>query len=215
MGENRISILGSTLTDNQKIVFDLFVEAAAVNAPAPDNLTICDAISASSRSSAAKIVRILEDLDLIDVERFVNSRVVTIVATGAKTAWQGEKRTPARGTDLDAAKERERQKILRRSGGDIGGDFRFCQFIKGEASGRDFCGEPTTTDRFGARSTYCAHHHAICHTGYVYGSDDYGAARKIASEIPPEIPPEGSRSGADRLFGTFGRSSKKAGRISR
>jgi tRNA C32,U32 (ribose-2'-O)-methylase TrmJ len=84
----------------ESIVMRLLKDAAANGRPCPDNQTIARAIGAKSISSAARVVASLEQANFIVVDRSRNTRVVTIVATGAHTAPHPVSRGPQRADEL-------------------------------------------------------------------------------------------------------------------
>jgi hypothetical protein len=69
-----------------KVVMSLLSRAAEDGARCPNNPEIAYRIGAGSPASAARSVALLETMGLITVERGHMSRVVTIVATGKRTA---------------------------------------------------------------------------------------------------------------------------------
>jgi hypothetical protein len=73
------------------------LEAAAKNGSAcPSNEDICERVGASSPATGARLVSALETMGLIKVERFLQSRIVTIVDTGESTAIVHRTPRPAR-----------------------------------------------------------------------------------------------------------------------
>jgi hypothetical protein len=69
-----------------KIVMAMLNAAAERGDFCPDNATICTSIGGSSLSTGANIIKLLETMNLIRVDRGHRNRVVTIVATGKCTA---------------------------------------------------------------------------------------------------------------------------------
>jgi hypothetical protein len=67
-------------------VMRILVAAADAGEPCPSNLTIASAVGSSSMATGASCIALLESMNLISVERGNCSRVVTIVATGKRTA---------------------------------------------------------------------------------------------------------------------------------
>ncbi|WP_225205060.1 hypothetical protein [Novosphingobium huizhouense] len=67
-------------------VFALLVHAAEAHAPCPKNDEICGAIGASSTATAARMLDRLQAEGRIEVQRGNCNRVVTICATGKRTA---------------------------------------------------------------------------------------------------------------------------------
>jgi hypothetical protein len=78
--------MAKRLDGSEQVVFDLLVAAAAASEPCPSNETICRAVGARSLATGARFVAALEAAGVITVERAHKSRVVTIVATGNRTA---------------------------------------------------------------------------------------------------------------------------------
>lgn len=70
----------------ESVVFNMLNQAAERGDPCPSNDLICVALDASSPSRGSEVLHRLERKGLIKVERGTMSRVVTIVATGKRTA---------------------------------------------------------------------------------------------------------------------------------
>jgi SOS-response transcriptional repressor LexA len=70
----------------RKIMLDWFRHCAEQGERCPTNDDICERLGFNSPASATRLVADLEADGLIRVERFHHARVVTIVATGEKTA---------------------------------------------------------------------------------------------------------------------------------
>jgi hypothetical protein len=97
--------------------------AAEGGMPCPGNAEIAAAIEGASLSSGANAIALLETMNLIRVERFGASRIVTIVESGKKTAgetgnihWRlredGE--TPTRKRATPSAFKQDREEALAR-----------------------------------------------------------------------------------------------------
>lgn len=69
----------------QRRVLQLLEAAAEAGAPCPSNRELCEALG-MERLDASDVVLALEARRLIRVERLSNARIVTIVATGKRTA---------------------------------------------------------------------------------------------------------------------------------
>lgn len=67
-------------------VYKAMVRAAEAGRPCPTNDEICGIIGLTSTGSAARAVHRLEAAGVISVQRFSMGRIVTITATGQKTA---------------------------------------------------------------------------------------------------------------------------------
>lgn len=78
------------LSHYERVIFMALTEAANAGEPCPSNATLADALGRSVAWSAGDIVKRLEKRELIHVERFRNSRRVTIVTSGNSTALTGE-----------------------------------------------------------------------------------------------------------------------------
>lgn len=70
----------------EKTVFAMIVRAAETGRPCPSNGEIAGAIGANSVATAARWIGKLEKVGLITVERGTSCRVVTIKASGKRTA---------------------------------------------------------------------------------------------------------------------------------
>lgn len=75
-------------------VVDLIADAAAAGQPCPTNDAIAAAMGWPDATSAFKAIRAAERAGVIKVERFMVGRIVTICATGEKTAPPPGKQTP-------------------------------------------------------------------------------------------------------------------------
>lgn len=64
-------------------------EAADAGAPCPSNAQLQDRLNFGSRKAVQDVIGRAERAGLIQVERFAESRAVTIVATGRRTAGTG------------------------------------------------------------------------------------------------------------------------------
>jgi len=67
-------------------VYSALVRAAEAGAPCPTNLVLCYMTGHASPSSVINAIKRLEEAGTISVQRFQRDRVVTITATGQKTA---------------------------------------------------------------------------------------------------------------------------------
>lgn len=85
--------MSGALLPIEALVLTLLERAANARQPVPSNYAIADRIGASSPSTPSHVLKKLEQHGLIRVERFQAGREITIVATGARTAFDGE-RTP-------------------------------------------------------------------------------------------------------------------------
>lgn len=74
-------------------VLKMLSDAAEREREAPYNTVIADRLGFASIATASGYVTRLEKMGLIRVERFRSGREVTIVATGKRTLWRGD-RTP-------------------------------------------------------------------------------------------------------------------------
>jgi hypothetical protein len=73
-------------------VFEVLADAAARGAPCPTNKEISDTVGLLTASNASEMVRRLEAAGRIRVNRFSCTRVIEIVATGARTAMPANTR---------------------------------------------------------------------------------------------------------------------------
>jgi hypothetical protein len=76
----------STISGQDMVVLAALTGAANAGLPCPSNDDILAMTGAASPSSSAAILKKLEKRGLITVERFTNSRRVTIIETGRRTA---------------------------------------------------------------------------------------------------------------------------------
>jgi len=91
----------------QKVTYLIIKQAAEDGAPCPMNKDIAETTGHSSVSSATELVQALELKGLITVERFRKFRVVTIVASGKRTAPK-----PARKHNPYIAQRRRRLPLM-------------------------------------------------------------------------------------------------------
>ncbi len=70
------------------VAYDHLVRAATAGAPCPGNVRLAQIIGRKSQSSATKVLDNLVSRGMIRLERFQNHRIVTIVATGKRTAGE-------------------------------------------------------------------------------------------------------------------------------
>jgi hypothetical protein len=82
-----------------KVTMQMLVRAAENKCDCPGNAEIATAIGAASMSAGANIISTLETMGLIQVQRGRMSRVVTIVATGART--KGAIKSPVKAAKRD------------------------------------------------------------------------------------------------------------------
>lgn len=101
------------LNPSQKTALALIAAAAEHSLPCPSNDAIAGACGFSSSSRASLLIANLERAGLIRVERFQNSRVVTIAATGETTAGVFHRPHVKRGEG--AEEEPQAASTLRRS----------------------------------------------------------------------------------------------------
>lgn len=80
------------LSPQDQRVFDILNTAAESGAECPSNLAFCSWLNLGSVSRPAEILAKLEKAGLIKVERFSRSRIVTIIATGKRTAGEQKAR---------------------------------------------------------------------------------------------------------------------------
>jgi Mn-dependent DtxR family transcriptional regulator len=81
----------ATLKPNEQVVLQILTRAATLGDVAPKNAYIAQSLGCSTPSTGAAIVARLEAKGLIRVHRFNDSRVIEIIATGAKTAGSLDK----------------------------------------------------------------------------------------------------------------------------
>lgn len=74
------------LTEPERIVLDAIIGAAERGEPCPTNNFLKTCLGYNSQSSVCHLVKRLEQHGLILVERFSAHRIVTVLATGKKTA---------------------------------------------------------------------------------------------------------------------------------
>lgn len=67
-------------------ILRLIEEAADAGRRSPTNLDIADAVGFQSNASASRLLQMMQDEGLIRVESGSSSRVITIVASGKRTA---------------------------------------------------------------------------------------------------------------------------------
>lgn len=104
----------SKLDESADTVLEMVERAANAGAACPSNLDIAQAIGAKSISSGPKALERLEKRGLIKVERGATSRVVTILATGKRTAGTVTKRHwSVRGVVKSAPQNKPAEQIFR------------------------------------------------------------------------------------------------------
>lgn len=81
--------MSADLSSAQKRALAAIERAAEAGEPCPSNNDLADLLGHASPSAGSDIVRELEALGLILVERFQQARRVTILATGRVTAYRG------------------------------------------------------------------------------------------------------------------------------
>lgn len=79
-------MIGTSLTSDQATVFKMVCRAAENDDPCPSNAELCEAIGSPWNSTPSDIMLKLERVGLIEREGSGGRRIVTICATGQKTA---------------------------------------------------------------------------------------------------------------------------------
>ena len=77
---------GTLLQPQDRAVLRAIERAANAEAQCPTNRTLCELIGSASESTPVNALRRLREAGFIEVERYGTTRVVTIVATGRRTA---------------------------------------------------------------------------------------------------------------------------------
>jgi len=83
------AVISAPRGDPEKIVLQALIDAAESGVRCPTNTEVAKLLGCDLNWSGGEVLRRLEMRGLISVRRFKNSRDVTIVATGARTAEAG------------------------------------------------------------------------------------------------------------------------------
>lgn len=86
----------SSLGEKERATYDMLVAAAEAGHACPCNQEICARLGMRSVASGTRFVSLLEELGLIEVMRMHHERVVTIIASGKRTATLAEERARRR-----------------------------------------------------------------------------------------------------------------------
>ena len=80
------SVYGSKVNAVDRKILGMIEKAAEAGLPCPTNPEIAEAVGLNSVSSGTEYLKRLEYLNLVKVDRYAGSRIVTILKTGKRTA---------------------------------------------------------------------------------------------------------------------------------